>query len=421
MNQGVNEPLRQGQPAAGEVEALIGLYNAQRFAEVESRARMLLGVFPETAMLWKLLGAALQMQGKDALQALQNTARLTPNDAEAHNSLGVVQQERGQLENALACYRNALRVAPDFVEAYYNLGNVLSDLGQLEKAVLSYRSALKFNPNVAVIHSNLGATLQELGLIDEAISSCRRALQLEPGWSVVHSNLLGMLNSSSGHTAADCLAEAREYGRRVSRTVTARFSSWRCAAQPQRLRVGIVSGDLHNHPVGYFLESLLAQLDPARIELFAYQTDNATDALTTRIRPRFAAWKSLFNLSDADAARLIQADGVHVLLDLAGHTEQNRLPVFAWKPAPVQASWLGYFATTGLAEMDYLLADETGVPATQRGNFSETIWYLPDTRLCFTPPETNLPVAALPAQKNGYVTFGCFQRLTKVSDDVLKV
>ena len=170
----------------------------------------------------------------------------------------------------------------------------------------------------------------------------------------------------------------------VSKKVTSRFSAWQCADQPERLRVGMVSGDLHNHPVGYFLESLLAQLDPARIELIAYPIDTHVDALTTRIKPYFAAWKPLYNLSDEAAARLIHADGVHVLLDLSGHTEQNRLPMFAWKPAPVQASWLGYFATTGVAEMDYLLTSEAAVPEAHRGHFSETVWYLPDTWLCFT-------------------------------------
>ena len=411
--------MRQTQPPAADVNALIALYNAQRFAEVENQARRLTGRFPDAALLWKLLGASLQMQGRDALAAFQKAAELMPGDAEAHNNLGSVLQERGQLDDALASYRSALQIDPRFVEAHYNLGNALSELGHLEEAVDSYRSALKFNPNIAVIHSNLGAALQELGRIDEAISSCRRALDLDPGLAVVHSNLLGMLNSTSGHTPAQCLEEARKYGQLVNRKVSARFSAWQCKVQPQRLRVGMVSGDLHNHPVGYFLESLLANLDPARIELIAYPTKLQADALTARIKPHFAAWKPLQDLDDEAAARVIHGDGVHVLLDLAGHTEQNRLPVFAWKPAPVQASWLGYFATTGVTEMDYLLADRVGVPEAQQQNFTESIWYLPDTRLCFTAPVNAVAVAPLPALQNGYLTLGCFQNLSKVGDEVL--
>jgi predicted O-linked N-acetylglucosamine transferase (SPINDLY family) len=421
MNPKKPKPKRQTRPPQAEVSALIALYNAQRFAEVESQARRLIGKFPDAALLWKLLGASLQMQGKDALPALQNAAKLSPQDAEAHNNLGVVLQERGQLDGALASYRNALMIDPGFVEAHYNLGNVLSELGRLEEAVASYGNALKFNPDIAVIHSNLGAALQELGRLDEALSCCRRALELEPGLAAVHSNLLGMLNSTSGYNSAHRLEEARKYGRMVSRKVSSRFTAWQCEDPPRRLRVGMVSGDLHNHPVGYFLESLLANLDPARVELIAYPTDLTVDALTARIKPNFTIWKPLYSLNDADAARLIHADGVHVLLDLSGHTEQNRLPIFAWKPAPVQAAWLGYFATTGIPEMDYLLADEVGVPEAQRKNFTESIWYLPDTRLCFSAPEVDLPVATLPALQNGHITFGCFQRLNKVGDDVLIV
>jgi len=189
---------------------------------------------------------------------------------------------------------------------------------------------------------------------------------------------------------------------------------------PERLRVGLISGDLCKHPVGHFLEDLLAAIDPARIELIAYSTYHKEDELTARIRPYFSEWKPLIGKSDEAAAHLIHADGVHVLLDLSGHTAHNRLPVFAWKPAPVQASWLGYFATTGVAEMDYLLADEVGVPEAQQEQFTESIWYLPDTRLCFTAPGIDLPVAPLPALSNDRITFGCFQNLSKLGDEVLE-
>ena len=208
--------------------------------------------------------------------------------------------------------------------------------------------------------------------------------------------------------------EARKFGRMVSKKVTSRFSAWQCATQPERLRVGIVSGDLHNHPVGYALKSLLEHLDPSRVELIAYSTNQMSDEFTALLKPYFAAWKPLYGYSDEAAARLVHADGVHVLLDLSGHTGKNRLSMFAWKPAPVQASWLGYFATTGVAEMDYLLTSEAAVPEAHRGQYTETVWYLPDTWLCFTPPDVDLPVVPLPALQNGYITFGCFQRAGQV-------
>ncbi|MFZ5524848.1 MAG: tetratricopeptide repeat protein [Pseudomonadota bacterium] len=546
---------RSAAPSSDEFNQLVALYNARRYAELESRAHALIGRFPDAGFAWKLLGAALQMQGKNALTAFQKTAALMPGDAEAHFNLGVAQKSLGLLEDAAASYRRALTLNPAYAEAHGNLGNVLKDLGQLDEAVASYRRSLQIkpgsattlnnlgtalkdlgqfddalicyqralllNPGYAEAHSNLGnalkelgrlddalaslrravqlkpdsapahfnlgnalrdianldeamasyrraleikpdyaealsnlgSTLKDLGRLDEAMASYRRALEIKPDYAEAHTNLgnalkalgqpndavvsyrraLGMgddyagiysrllftLNYSANHSPLACLDEARQYGRAVSEKVAARFNTWQCADAPGRLRVGMVSGDLRNHPVGYFLESLLAELDPARIELIAYPTDSKTDALTARIQPFFSSWKPLVGLGDEDAARLIHADGIHVLMDLSGHSRHGRLPVFAWKPAPVQAAWLGYFATTGVTEIDYLLADPVGVPEAHREHFTEKIWYLPDTRLCFSPPETDLPVAPLPAQQSGRITFGCFQNMAKVDDVVL--
>lgn len=512
---------RSPAPAPDELKQLVSMFRAGRYAELESRAGSMLGQYPDSGFAWKLLGASLQAQGKDALQAFQKTAGLMPNDPDVHLNLGLAQKNTGRLGDAEASYRRALKLDPGYAEAHNNLGHVLKDLGQLDGAVASYRRALQINPGFAIAHNNLGTALKDLGQLDGAVASYRRALQIKPDYAEAHYNLgialmdlgqleeavasyrralqirpdyvkalinlgnslkelgqfnegvacyyraaeirpdfadahgsigsalkelgqfegaiasyrralelkpdfadvysclLFTLNYSACYSPSYCLDEARRYGRMVSGKVDTRFTAWRCADSPVRLRVGLVSGDLRNHPVGYFLESLLAHLDPGRIELIAYQTDLKADALTVRIKPYFTAWKPLFGLNDAGAARLIHADGVHVLMDLSGHSRHGRLPMFAWKPAPVQAAWLGYFATTGVSEIDYLLADPVGMPEAHQKHFTETVWYLPDTRLCFSPPEIDLPVSSLPAIKNSHVTFGCFQDLTKVGDEVL--
>lgn len=185
--------------------------------------------------------------------------------------------------------------------------------------------------------------------------------------------------------------------------------------------MGVVSGDLRDHSVGHFFESVVKALDPKRIELIGYPTHHEVSALTLRIKPCFAAWKPLVGLNDAAAAKLIHDDGIHVLLDLSGHTAYNRLPVFAWKPAPVQASWLGYCATTGVAEIDYYIADSWTLPESQERYFSEKIWRLPESYLCFAEPAESGPVSPLPALGNGYLTFGSFNNLTKMTDDVVEL
>jgi len=408
-------------PPPAEIDQLGILFNTGRYADLQSRSHQLLGQYPNSGMIWKLFGLSLQLQGKDALHALKRAAELLPKDAEAHGNLAAALRALGQLEGSIESGRRALKINPNFAEAYNNLGVSLQDLGQLNEAVENYRRAIKIKPGFAEAHNNLGSALKDIGQLENGLASYSRALEINPDFTDARSNLLQVLSYSSSHAASDVLEQARQYGRQVAKKVNVQFSVWQCEVPAERLRVGLVSGDLNNHPVGYFLESLLAQLDHSRIELIAYPTNPLTDELTTRIKPFFAAWKPLYSLSDATAATLIHADGVHVLLDLSGHTEYNRLPVFAWKPAPVQASWLGYWSTTGVAEMDYLLADKVSIPEARRGDFSESVWYLPDTRLCFTPPEIDLPVASLPAIKSGHLTFGCFQRPTKVSDEVLMV
>ena len=427
----------------GQFDAALASY--RRAAEIK----------PDFAEVQGNLGYVFKQLGQldAAVACCRRAVQLNPNSYIAHNNLGLVLQDAGEMDAALASYRRALEIKPDFAEAHSNLGNAQKDLGRFEDAVASCRRAIEIKPDFAAAHNILGVVLMELGQFAAAQASFRLALQIKPDFAEAHNNmfillkdlgqnedalasnrralelrpdyvdaqggLLFLLNSTAGYDATRRLEEARKYGRMVSQKVTAQFSAWHCATRPERLRVGIVSGDLHNHPVGYALKSLLEHLDPARVELIAYSTNPQADEFTALIKPYFAAWKPLYGFSDEAAARLIHADGVHVLLDLSGHTGKNRLPMFAWKPAPVQASWLGYFATTGVAEMDYLLTSEAAVPEAHRGQYTETVWYLPDTWLCFTPPDIDLSVVSLPALQNGHITFGCFQRLDKFGDEVL--
>ncbi|MEQ1526103.1 MAG: tetratricopeptide repeat protein [Gallionella sp.] len=430
------------------------LFFAGQFVELEQSASDLLKSHPNAGGAWKLLGLSLQMQGKDALPAMQKAAELLPADAEIHANLAALLRARGQLETAIISGQRALKIRPDFPEAHNNQGVALKELGQFEAALFHYRKAVELKPDFAEAHNNLGITLKELGQlnsaiasyrhalkikpdfvdahnnlgnallanmkIDEAIASYRCATELKPNYFMAQGNLLSCLNYTR-YPSDFCLEEARKYGRMIASQVTTRFSAWRCTSEPKRLRVGIVSGSLRNNPTGFFLESVLQQIDPSRIKLIAYPSNLRADELTERIKPYFSEWKPIVGQSDEAAAQLIHADGVHILIDLAGHSAHNRLPMFAWKPAPVQVSWLDSLATTGVAEMDYFLADEVGVPAAHRVHFSEDVKYFPDTRLCFTAPNVDLPVAPLPALKNGHITFGCYQILSKLGDEVLSV
>ncbi len=187
------------------------------------------------------------------------------------------------------------------------------------------------------------------------------------------------------------------------------------------LRVGLVSGDLRQHPVGHFLEALLPRIDQRRIQLVVFDHAPQQDALTDRLRPWVREWHRLYGLNDEAILACFQHHSVHVLLDLAGHTRHTLLPWFSLRLAPVQVSWLGYWATTGLPEMDYVLADEWVLPTDSSHGFRERIYRMPGSYRCFTPPVESVAVAAAPIVKNGYPVFGSMHHLSKLNEPVLKV
>ncbi len=375
-------------PAPTEIDHLIALFNTGRLAELEQRAQLLIARFPDSGLAWKLLAGALSLRGKNALLAFEKAAAFLPDDAKTHFNLGIALRHSGQLMRAVASYHRALTLNPDYAEAHSNLGNVLKDLGQL----------------------------------DDAIASYLRALALKPDDLIARGNLLSCRNYADVYSAAIAFEEARHFGEWVARQAHP-YSAWPNIPDATReINVGLVSGDLRQHAAGFFVEAVLTTLASdasSRLKFFAYPSHSHVDALTERIKAGCRGWHSAVGLSDETLARQIRADGIDILLDLSGHTAYNRLPMFAWKPAPVQVSWLGYFATTGVSAIDYLIADPWTLPATEEAYFTEKIWRLPQTRLCFTPPDVDVAVGPLPALASGHITFGCFNNLAKMNDRVV--
>ncbi|HEX4523292.1 MAG TPA: tetratricopeptide repeat protein [Casimicrobiaceae bacterium] len=398
-----------------------------RIAESAASLEKGVALMPNFAEAHSNLGLLYGELGKRdaAEESFRKAIAIKPGLAWAHSNLGNILTAQGKFPAAIESYRKALAVEPNHVETWVNLANTLYAQDDVDAAVDGYRKALAIKPDHALAWLNIGAPLQAQGNLDAAIESFRKALSLRPDYAEAHSGLLFLMSFDPHYSPGQRLAEAQRYGAAVMARARP-YQRWKVdagtgAANAGPLRVGLVSGDLRTHPVGFFVESIIAHLDPNRIELVAYTTLSTEDETTARIKPRFAAWNSIAGLSDQAAAARIHGDGIHILVDLAGHTAHNRLPILAWKPAPVQASWLGYFATTGVPTIDYLLADRESVPESIQDEFTETIWYLPDTRFCFTPPadSTRLQPAPPPALRNGSITFGCFQNPLKLNDQVL--
>jgi protein O-GlcNAc transferase len=414
--------LSAATPSPAECNQLASLFHSGELARVESRARILLAQYPESGFVWNVLGASLGMQGKDSLAAFQKAVRYLPRDADAQSNLGNALANHGRYEEAEEWYRRALAIKPTFASAYVNLGNALGYQGRVGDAVDCYRRALRLQPDLAEAHGGLGDPLWKLGQVAEAEAHMRRAIQLKPEYTKAHSCLLFLHNFRLEHSSETMLAEAQRFGEQVTERARP-FQAWSNVPDPDRcLRIGLVSPDLGQHPVGYFLESVLAAMSTqavGRLEFFAYAQRSYADPVSEALQKCCRGWCSTATLDDRALAQRIRDDGIDVLIDLAGHTADNRLPMFAFRPAPVQVTWLGYFATTGVPAIDHLLADAWSLPESEEGYFTEHVWRLPETRLCFTPPPVDLGVAALPALANGPITFGCFNNLTKMNDGVV--
>jgi predicted O-linked N-acetylglucosamine transferase (SPINDLY family) len=413
----------QTQTLQQALDNLLGSYTAKNFVLAEQQARVLTHQYPNHPLAWKVLGRVLIQKGEleAALVAMQRSVLLDPDDAQAFYNLGQTQHQRGELNAAEKSYNAAIRLQPDHVDARVNLGVIYQVRGRFIAAEAMYRSAIERNPNMARAHNNLGNTLKDLGRLPEAMTSYREALRLKSWDAKTFSNLLFSLNYFESLSPEAALMEAKRYGARVSSASVPKFVHGEANIHPNKLRVGFVSGDLRHHPVGYFCEGLIKHLDPTQFELYAFPTHHKEDALTARIKPCFKRWLPIFSKTDAEAAELIYDNKIQVLIDLSGHSAHNRLPVFSYRPAPVQASWLGYFATTGLPEMDFFIGDPVMLPEDEVEHFTEKVWPLAETWLCLAPPAELVPIEQLPALKNGYVTFGCFGNLVKMNDAVVEL
>ena len=371
-------------------------------------------------------GNVLLKLGKpDAAIASFNMAlTIEPDSAETYRDLGLVFIELGKYLEAEKSGRKALTLRPRYASAQGNLGIALMAQGKLLEAEQCYLAALAIVPDSGVYLSNLGGTQLAQGRLSEAVASFRRAAEINPWLTTAHSNLLYALSIDPAVPNVQYLGEARRFGERLTTFVGAPFTDWLVRLDDpvvRPLRIGLVSGRFCNNPVGYFLESVLAEIDPTSVEFVAYATSAREDELTLRIRRHFVEWENILGMDRTSVAEKIRADRIHILVDLNGHTEGNLLPVFALKPAPVQVSWLGYWASAGVPQIDYILAEETSLPVSEQVYFTETIHYLPETRFCFTAPTPDVPVGPLPALRQGFVTFGCFQTLTKINDRTLKL
>ncbi len=402
-----------------------------------------------------MLGCALQAQGKieDAAAAFNRTLELDPSHAKAANNLGCLLEATGNLDGAAQCYQIAVNNDPKLTHAIYNLGNLYKQLGdagqaakyigealalepahaewlcnlaslqygslRLDEAYASLQAAMAIDPACERAYSQLGAVQIVTGRIQEARVSLRKAQELKPdaateSWLLLLEHYVADQDPQATFEAHRAWAE--RHARRLTRVTDHRS---RPRAPGRRIHIGYVSPDFVRHPVAYFIEPVLAAHDRESFNVYCYSGAARGDEVTARLRASAENWRDVSELTDEKLADRIYADGIDVLVDLAGHTGGGRLKMFARKPGRVQVTWLGYPDTTGLDTMDFRLSDEIADPPglTERYQ-SEKLVHLPGSFLCYAPPADS-PEVAMPPAAGDRIAFGCFNNLAKVTPEMV--
>lgn len=435
-----------------------GFLADRNFAAAEDCYRQALATDSKHVAPYIALGFVLKEQGQfeEAKQLLSHAVLLDPQNVDGFYMLGAIAKLQGDPNATIGYFNKALAIKPDFEWVYwdfcdylvtsdqsemakkiiqqgmekfpakpnfhYYLGNLHFKEGNNDAAVASFKAALAQRPAYPEALSNLGNALQAQGNLDQAIESFRAALALKPDYLEAFGNLLLALQYHQGYTPAQIFAEHLQFGRQYESSLKPHWPQHaNLRDENKRLKVAYVSGDFRNHSLAFFIEPVLDTHDKSQFEIFCYYNCKVHDHVTERLRAKVEHWLPCAGMTDAQLAERIKADGIDILVDLSGHTGFNRLLTFARKPAPLQMTWLGYQATTGLTAMDYRITDASMDPPGKTEQFhTETLLRIPSSAQ-FQRAADSPPVNPLPALSSSQFTLACLNNLAKVNQDVIRV
>lgn len=373
--------------------------------------------------LLNAIGRELNDQGdyENAKKTFLRALTIDETVAGIHNNLGIAYLGLLQLDNALASFEAAVSRSNNIPEYFVNIGNVHAARGDFDLAIESTKEALKINPEFSKGVNNLGCFYKDSGRIDSAVINFKKSVEINPEFNSGYSNYLFCLSHKISVTADELFNEHCQFGTQYEAPLGDKKFAFGNVRDTERfLKIGFVSGDLCNHAVASFFEPILASLaKKTKLHIYVYSNNPVEDHVTQRMKPYVRSWLKVANLSDDKLAEMIHADKIDILIDLSGHTALNRLLTFARKPAPIQASWIGYPGTTGLTSMDYYIGDRYFIPPEKVAQqFVEKLAIIPIS-ITFQPQHDAPDVNALPALSNGHITFGSFNRIDKINREVI--
>jgi predicted O-linked N-acetylglucosamine transferase (SPINDLY family) len=405
---------------------LSGLVAYQQGRHVDAIARMerALRLDPRHAVCGMRLGLAYMGAQRlpEAEKRLRHAVALDPSLIAGWENLAVCLKLQDRLSEAVTCHQKVVTLQPGHAAGWYNLGLTLSTLGRVAEALACHERAVAADPQYAQARFGRAQALQQLHRIPEAIADYDRFLRAVPRHAEALSYRLYALHNLDGITRERLFEEHAAFGRLCE--PAAEMPEGRSMDPDRRLRVGVLSPDLRRHSCAYFLEPLLAHLDPDGFELYLYHDHFREDEVSARFRQRAAVWRRIVGLSNQAVEKIVREDAPDILIDLAGHVSMtSRLPVFARRVAPVQVTYLGYPNTTGVPAMDFRFTDSVADPEGEADAFAtERLVRFASTAWTYEPPrEAPDPVPPPAADPGRPVTFGCFNNLAKVTDRMLSV
>ncbi len=399
------------------------LYELGQFSEAEQAAREAIEAFPNQAALHVNLGNVLLHTGKArlAVKAFRKALEYDPATPEAHVGLATLLGESHRLAETLAFIEHEIAVKGENAQRLASLALAQQAKGDWAAVEATCEKVLEMQP------ANISALITLAGCFSaradhrKAICLYEQALAENPEMPAIYSNIAFNSTYLPDISAGQVFAYHRGWSDRFENAFGKQAFVFDQVPQTERpLRIGYVSGDFGTHPVGFLLRDVIRHHDRQRFDIHCYSMmRNNDEPITMAIRAHAGSWVDALLMSDDELAERIHSDQIDILVDLSGHTAYNRLPAFVRKPAPVQATWIGYFHSTGLDCIDYFITDPFTTPENCGQLFSETPVWMPFSRFCYAPPDYAPAVVLPPMSVADHVVFGCFNRVEKLVDPVI--
>ena len=358
----------------------------------------------------------------DAIKYFNKSLILSDQFYFAQHHLAQCYEKLNNIDLAIENYRKAEIINFNkFNNTLNNLGTIFLNLKKYDQAEKYFLDALNYQGNMATIYNNLALLYLEILDADKAYYYLEKSINLDKNNPKIFSRLISTslyLNKDINHYKKI----SEEYASSISNLSIKKYQHKKLLPSSKKIKLGFISADFREHPVGYYLLDFLSEIKKFNFELYAYFNFLIEDDYTIKIKKNFNKWENITFINDKDVVSLIKEDGIDILIDMSGHSGDNRLPIFIYKPAPVQVSWAAYLASTGIKEIDYIVGDVYSIPKENFTNYTEKVLQLKNIWCCLSSSDiTNIVPSTLPALKNGYITFGCFNNPNKITENFINI